>query len=182
MNREEEKIVNKFPIPARLAKRKNNTLVRAMYAMYLSGKSLNQVAVTYRRSCSTILDLFRNRGFKTRPIQFKKVQILDGIRFHEKCDGYYAAQPNRKKSAVFMHRYVWEKAHGPLPAGFAITHLNGDRSDNGIENLVSKPKTLIAAATLRKNNSYKHIRVPGYIAAKKKKERADRWERAMAIG
>lgn len=33
------------------------------------------------------------------------------------------------------HRYVWEMAHGPIPEGHEIHHLNGDRADNRLENL-----------------------------------------------
>lgn len=34
------------------------------------------------------------------------------------------------------HRAVWEKAHGPIPKGYEIHHLNGNGHDNRLENLV----------------------------------------------
>jgi hypothetical protein len=33
------------------------------------------------------------------------------------------------------HRLVWQRRHGPIPAGMVIHHVNGDRRDNRIENL-----------------------------------------------
>ena len=33
------------------------------------------------------------------------------------------------------YRLLWEQAHGPIPDGHVIHHINGDRSDNRIENL-----------------------------------------------
>jgi hypothetical protein len=35
----------------------------------------------------------------------------------------------------FEHRRVWENAHGPIPAGFVVHHLNEDKLDNRLENL-----------------------------------------------
>ena len=35
----------------------------------------------------------------------------------------------------FVHRIVWERANGPIPDGMVIHHINGDPSDNRLENL-----------------------------------------------
>lgn len=34
-----------------------------------------------------------------------------------------------------VHRLVWELEKGPIPAGYIIHHINGNRLDNRIENL-----------------------------------------------
>lgn len=36
---------------------------------------------------------------------------------------------------VLTHRLVWEEAHGPIPEGHDIDHINGNRQDNRLENL-----------------------------------------------
>lgn len=33
------------------------------------------------------------------------------------------------------HRAVWERAHGPIPAGYVVHHKNGNKRDNSLENL-----------------------------------------------
>lgn len=33
------------------------------------------------------------------------------------------------------HRYVWEQAHGPIPDGYVVHHVNHDKLDNRLENL-----------------------------------------------
>ena len=35
----------------------------------------------------------------------------------------------------YVHRYVWEQANGPIPAGMCIDHINRDHTDNRLENL-----------------------------------------------
>lgn len=35
----------------------------------------------------------------------------------------------------YEHRLVWMKYHGPIPEGMEVHHINGDMSDNRIENL-----------------------------------------------
>ena len=41
----------------------------------------------------------------------------------------YGRKPRRK------HRLIWEEENGPIPEGFHIDHINGDRTDNRLENL-----------------------------------------------
>jgi hypothetical protein len=35
----------------------------------------------------------------------------------------------------FEHRRVWEAAHGAIPDGYVVHHINGDKLDNRLENL-----------------------------------------------
>lgn len=39
------------------------------------------------------------------------------------------------KFKVFLHRYVWEKAFGAIPEGLHVHHVDGDPSNNALENL-----------------------------------------------
>lgn len=36
---------------------------------------------------------------------------------------------------VSYHRWVWEQAHGPIPPGMIVHHVDGDRRNNDLGNL-----------------------------------------------
>ena len=49
-------------------------------------------------------------------------------------------RPDSKSPWIAEHQLVWEKAHGPLPKGWIVHHLNGNRQDNREANLAAMPR------------------------------------------
>jgi hypothetical protein len=54
--------------------------------------------------------------------------------------GYvYEKQPTHpladRRGRVLQHRRIWFDAHGEIPKGFVIHHINGTKTDNALENL-----------------------------------------------
>ena len=41
----------------------------------------------------------------------------------------------KERTLKFEHVIVWEAHYGPIPDGYEIHHINGDKLDNRIENL-----------------------------------------------
>lgn len=55
--------------------------------------------------------------------------IVGSLRY----DGYLTTRAGRK--ALYVHRVIWQIHHGEIPQGLRIDHINGNRTDNRIENL-----------------------------------------------
>lgn len=65
-------------------------------------------------------------------MEYPKYVEYDGLRFcRDEKTGYYLNSTIRKR----LHRYIWEKEVGAIPKGYHIHHINGNKSDNRIDNL-----------------------------------------------
>jgi hypothetical protein len=114
--------------------RKNNIVVAAMYELYRKGKSLEDIASTYRTTRQSVYDVFRSRGYPLRSKKLIGLTVLDGIKFTLMKGGYLRGTiPG--KGRMTMQKYVWEKRNGPIPDGYVICHKNKNRIDNNLENL-----------------------------------------------
>jgi len=119
--------------------RKNNDLVAAMYAMYKTGKSLESIGKVYKISRQAVYDLFRSRGYELRSKKMLGLTIIDGIKFTVMAGGYLRGTiPGRR---ITIQKYVWEKMNGPVPTGFVIHYIDGNKLNNSILNLELVPKS-----------------------------------------
>jgi hypothetical protein len=39
-----------------------------------------------------------------------------------------------------LRRELWQEAHGPIPKGWLVHNLNGNKGDNRLENLAAVPR------------------------------------------
>ena len=62
--------------------------------------------------------------------------------------GSITAKGYIRVNAEMEHRRVWRKYHGPVPTGFFIHHIDGNKQNNDISNL-----TLIDALTHKRLHS-----------------------------
>lgn len=75
----------------------------------------------------------------------KEYQDIDGIRFRRYSNAANASDRtyfhciDRNGKKIYAHRYVWERANGPIPHGWHVHHKDKDTSNNTPENLEAMP-------------------------------------------
>jgi hypothetical protein len=73
---------------------------------------------------------------------------------------YYACGFYFQRKGERLHRAVWEWHYGPVPKGFHVHHVDGDRSNNDIRNLalIETPKHMSLHQQGREEYQAKHIK------------------------
>ena len=131
------KIVNNFAFKPEFKqyRRKNNVIVQAMYAMYLSGKSLGEVAKAYHRTRQAVFDVFRVSTRIQTPTEAAQGSPCSRRHQIHADQGRLLPGSHSDGRRILMHHYVWEKHHGPIPPNHIVRIVNGNRQDCRIENL-----------------------------------------------
>jgi hypothetical protein len=113
--------------------------VDRMYADYLRLGSLEKVGALHGRTRQNMYDIFRRRGLKLNAKQFLPVVEFGGLKFTaQKTHGphrYLRSTVHRRKRIVYLHHLVWERAHGPIPAGHKLAFRDGNHLNCALENL-----------------------------------------------
>ena len=110
----------------------------AMYALYQAGQSLAEVAAQFDCSRQSVYDVFRWRDWPIRPKPDARESVdWDGSTWSLRNNGYYGRTTGARD---LMHRAVWEKHHAPIPPGWDVHHIDRDRTNNAVANLMCLPK------------------------------------------
>lgn len=64
-------------------------------------------------------------------MEYPKKIVVDGMSFIRSGRPYYYNSWTRK----YLHRYLWEKAHGEIPEGYEIHHKDHNPLNNELDNL-----------------------------------------------
>jgi hypothetical protein len=121
------------------------------YALYLDGLSLEQVAKHLNVSRQCLYQAFKKRGLSLRGVNFRPYKFYDGKKFTLRNNGYYGLSNNDR---CLMHRYVWENHNGKIPMGYDIHHIDNNKANNDINNLMCLPKSEHTRLFSPHNNQY----------------------------
>lgn len=107
----------------------------AMYARYLEGLSLEQVASAWGVTRQSVYEAFKSRAFALRPRPAPLPWIeYRGERYTRDRRGYYRSTSERRHTK-YLHHEVWRAHFGDIPVGHDIHHRDGDQTNNEPGNL-----------------------------------------------
>lgn len=113
------------------AHRKDN-YADEMFALYQSGFSLSQVGKSFGVTRQSVYKVFARRRFELRKIKALPFIVFNGFKYTVRTNGYFA---KTKSGRSYLHRDVWMFNNGPIPKGYDVHHINGNKEDNRIINL-----------------------------------------------
>lgn len=92
---------------------------------------LRRVMPDYDQVADRFLPLLTVRKFRRKDCK------MNGRwrRFYQRFIKIGMARPGRAGNWMPYSRYLWEQAHGPVPEGYRVRHLDGDRLNDDIGNL-----------------------------------------------
>lgn len=122
-----------------MAAPRNDALAEAMYADYCAGMSMAQVADKWNRSRQTVHKMFDRRSYPVRPTYAGRRDVITyaGLNYTPGDVGYYRATTGDRH---YLHRRVYEDAHGAIPPGWDVHHVDHDKANNDPANLISLTK------------------------------------------
>lgn len=103
------------------------------YNMYLTGLSLEGVAKQFNCTRQSIYEIFKSRGFELRKLNKKPSIEFNGFNYTIRKDGYYR---KTSKDRSLLHSDIWIFHKGNIPKGSDIHHIDNNKCNNNIENLV----------------------------------------------
>lgn len=104
-----------------------------MYELYKEGNSLEKVGLSFSLSRQSVYSRFKRKNLELRTLKRKPFIIVDGYKFTINRDGYYECTTIDR---LMLHNHEYEKINGLIPDGYEIHHIDHNKTNNNIENLM----------------------------------------------
>ena len=116
-------------------------LYEKMYKKYQEGLSLSQVAELFGMTRQSVYAGFKRRSYRLRSKNERPFVMYDNKKFTLRNNGYFGCTTGNRE---LLHRYKYEKEVKPILEGWDIHHIDHDKTNNHIDNLVAIPKSIHA--------------------------------------
>lgn len=105
--------------------------ISAIAEQYSLGDSMATIAERFNVAKATINSRLLAAGSCIRP--------RNGVSYMHVTGNGYLGGTSRDGVSSSIHRACWEASCGPIPTRWVIHHINGEKWDNHIENLMCMP-------------------------------------------
>lgn len=118
-----------------------NDLYKQMYVKYQEGLSLSQVAELFGITRQSVYAGFKRRSYQLRSKNERPFVMYDNKKFTLRNNGYFGCTTGNRE---LLHRYKYKKEIRPILDGWDVHHIDHDKTNNDIDNLVAIPKNIHA--------------------------------------
>lgn len=66
--------------------------------------------------------------------KYHPVVLYRGVRYYRSIHGYFCSGNGK-----ILHREIWSSAHGSIPDGWVVHHVDGNKGNNALSNLRAEP-------------------------------------------
>lgn len=122
-----------------------------MYSLYCDGYSLSEVGKSFGVSRQTVYTRFKRANKSLRKKKVLPYIIWDNCKYTIRNNGYYAKTDGNR---TYLHRDVWIKHNGNIPPDLDVHHVDENKTNNKIENLILMSKSEHTKHHGFKNNQY----------------------------
>ncbi len=124
--------------------------------LYKKGHSCGDIGIMLGATRQAIWSLLKNNGTKLRSKKKLPFIIYDNIKFTVSKNSYYRSTTRTRH--ISLHRYKYEKEVGKIPSGFDIHHIDGNKTNNNIDNLECLSKSDHTRLYSPSHNQYKNYK------------------------
>lgn len=120
----------------------NKEETKEMIILYSEGYSYQDIAKMYGLTRQTIWERLKKAGVKSRVKKLLPFVMYDGIKWTiSKSTGYYRNTDRTSRGrSLQLHRYKYEKEVDSLPDDWDIHHIDEDKENNELSNLLALSK------------------------------------------
>lgn len=110
---------------------------------------------------------------RVRSLKFGKVKMMKLVKRKKRGYLHVSLYKNGKMKTYTVHRLVWIAFNGPIPDGYELDHIDGDKTNSNLNNL---------RCVTHKENCNNPITRKKHIEALKKIHQSSEWQRKNAEG
>lgn len=111
-----------------------------MANLYSQGFSYEKIGCMFGITRQAVFESLKNFGVVSRTKKILPFIMYDNIKWTLFNQGYYRNTNRGARGNLLLHRYKYQKERGVIPDDWDVHHIDFDKTNNNISNLLALPK------------------------------------------